>query len=57
MEMFIGALISVITIISYIEMRIGKELKPNSGTSIKDKVNKLETQMEMLLEHLKKDLT
>lgn len=51
---FVGALISVITIISYIEIRIGRELKPNSGTSIKDKVNKLETQMDMILEHIKK---
>lgn len=51
---FVGALVSVITIISYIELRIGKELKPNSGTSIKDKVNKLETQMDMILEHLNK---
>jgi hypothetical protein len=56
-ELFVGALLSVISIISYIELRVSKELRPNSGTSIKDKVNKLETQMEMLLEHLKKDLT
>jgi hypothetical protein len=56
-ELFVGALLSVISIISYIEIRVSKELRPNSGTSIKDKVNKLETQMEMLLEHLKKDLT
>lgn len=54
MEQFLGALISVITIISYIEIRISRELKPNSGTSIKDKVNKLETQMDMILEHLNK---
>lgn len=54
METFIGALISVITIISYIEIRIGKELKPNSGSSIKDKVNRLETQMEMIIQHLDK---
>jgi len=56
-ELFVGALLSVISIISYIELRVSRELRPNSGTSIKDKVNKLETQMEMLLEHLKKDLT
>lgn len=54
MEQFIGALISVITIISYIEIRIGKELKPNSGSSIKDKVNRLETQMDMILDQLNK---
>jgi len=53
-ELFVGALLSVISIISYIELRVSKELRPNSGTSIKDKVNKLETQMEMILEHLKK---
>ena len=52
MEIFIGAVISVFIIIGYIETRIGRELKPNSGSSIKDKVNKLETQVQMILDHL-----
>lgn len=51
-ETFVGALISVITIISYIEIRINRELKPNHGSSIKDQINKLAIQMEIVLKHL-----
>lgn len=54
-EVYVGAVISVIAIISYIELRISKELKPNSGSSIKDKVNKLEAQMETLITLLTKE--
>jgi hypothetical protein len=51
-EIFVGALISALALISYIELRIGRELKPNGGSSIKDKVNKLEAQVQMILDHL-----
>jgi hypothetical protein len=51
-EIFVGALISALALISYIEIRIGRELKPNHGSSIKDKINKLETQVQMILDHL-----
>lgn len=51
-EIFVGALISTIAIIGYIETRISKELKPNSGTSMKDQLNKLSTQVELILSHL-----
>jgi hypothetical protein len=51
-EIFVGALISAFALIGYIELRIGRELKPNGGSSIKDKVNKLEAQVQMILDHL-----
>ena len=52
MEMFIGSLISVITIISYIETRIKKEYKPNGGSSVKDQLNRLEKRVDELYIHL-----
>lgn len=51
-EIFVGALVSTIAIITYIETRISKELKPNSGSSMKDQLNKLSTQVELILTHL-----
>jgi len=51
-EVFVGALISTIVIITYIETSISKELKPNSGSSMKDQLNKLSTQVELILSHL-----
>jgi len=33
---------------------IESELKPNHGSSVKDKVNKLEGQIDLILEHLLK---
>jgi hypothetical protein len=51
-EIFVGALISAFALIGYIEVRIGREMRPNHGSSIKDKINKLETQVQMILDHL-----
>ena len=51
-EIFVGALVSVLSIIGFIELRINKELKPNGGSSIKDKVNILEAKVDLILEHL-----
>lgn len=48
----IGAIISVISVISYIEMRVKKELKPNGGSSIKDQLNRLEDRVNHLYDHL-----
>ena len=49
---FIGALISVITIIGYIETRINKQMKPNGGSSLKDQLNRLEARVDALYDHL-----
>lgn len=51
MEIFVGALLSVITIISYIETRVKKELKPNGGSSLKDQLNRLEDRVDTLYNH------
>jgi hypothetical protein len=48
----VGAILSVITLISYIEMRVKKELKPNGGSSIKDQLNRLEQRVDSLYDHL-----
>jgi len=48
----IGALLSVITLISYIETRIKKELRPNGGSSLKDQLNRLEDRVNELYSHL-----
>lgn len=48
----IGAILSVITLISYIETRIRKELKPNGGSSVKDQLNRLEDRVDALYDHL-----
>lgn len=50
----LGAILSVITLISYIEMRIKREFKPNSGTSVKDQLNRLEERIDHLYELLSK---
>lgn len=52
MEIFLGALLSVISIISYIETRIKKELRPNGGSSVKDQLNRLEDRVNTLYDHL-----
>lgn len=49
---FIGALLSVITIIGYIETRVRKEMKPNGGSSLKDQLNRLESRVDALYDHL-----
>ncbi len=51
-EVFVGALISALALIGYIEVRIGREMRPNHGSSMKDKLNKLETQVQMIIDHL-----
>lgn len=48
----LGAIISVISVISYIEMRVKKELKPNGGSSLKDQLNRLEDRVNHLYDHL-----
>lgn len=49
---FLASILSVITLISYIEMRIKKELRPNGGSSVKDQLNRLEDRVNMLFENL-----
>ena len=48
----LGALLSIITLISYIEMRVKKELRPNGGSSLKDQLNRLEDRVNELYSHL-----
>ena len=48
----LGAVLSVVTLISYIEMRVKKEIRPNGGSSIKDQLNRLEDRVNILYEHL-----
>ena len=48
----LGAILSVVTLISYIEMRVKKELKPNGGNSLKDQLNRLEQRVDELYRHL-----
>jgi hypothetical protein len=48
----LGAILSVISVISYIEMRVKKELKPNGGSSLKDQLNRLEDRVNTLYDHL-----
>jgi len=48
----LGAVLSVVTLISYIEMRVKKELRPNGGSSLKDQLNRLEDRVNTLYEHL-----
>ena len=48
----LGAVLSVISVISYIEMRVKKELKPNGGSSLKDQLNRLEDRVNHLYDHL-----
>lgn len=48
----LGAVLSVVTLISYIEMRVKKELRPNGGSSLKDQLNRLEDRVNVLYEHL-----
>ena len=52
MTTFIGALLSIITIIGYIETRVRKEMKPNGGSSLKDQLNRLEKRVDDLFHHL-----
>lgn len=49
---FLASILSVITLISYIEMRIKKELRPNGGSSVKDQLNRLEDRVNTLYENL-----
>lgn len=49
---FVGALLSVISIIGYIETRVRKEMKPNGGSSLKDQLNRLEHRVDALYDHL-----
>lgn len=48
----LAAILSVITLISYIETRIKKELRPNGGSSVKDQLNRLEERVNNLYDHL-----
>jgi len=48
----LGAILSVVTLISYIEMRVKKELRPNGGSSLKDQLNRLEDRVNELYSHL-----
>lgn len=48
----LGSILSIITLISYIEMRVKKELRPNGGSSLKDQLNRLEERVNTLFEHL-----
>lgn len=48
----LAAILSVITLISYIETRIKKELRPNGGSSLKDQLNRLEDRVNHLYDHL-----
>jgi hypothetical protein len=48
----LGAILSVLTVISYIEMRVKRELRPNGGSSVKDQLNRLEDRVNELYSHL-----
>jgi hypothetical protein len=48
----LGAVLSVVTLISYIEMRVKRELRPNGGSSLKDQLNRLEDRVNELYTHL-----
>jgi len=48
----LGAVLSVVTLISYIEMRVKRELRPNGGSSLKDQLNRLEDRVNELYSHL-----
>ena len=48
----LGAVLSVVTLISYIEMRVKKELRPNGGSSLKDQLNRLEDRVNEFYSHL-----
>jgi hypothetical protein len=48
----LGAVLSVVTLISYIEMRVKRELRPNGGSSLKDQLNRLEDRVNFIYEHL-----
>jgi hypothetical protein len=48
----LGAILSVLTVISYIEMRVKRELRPNGGSSLKDQLNRLEDRVNELYSHL-----
>lgn len=48
----LASILSVITLISYIEMRIRKESRPNGGSSLKDQLNRLEDRVNSLYDHL-----
>lgn len=52
MEIFAGALITVFALIGYIETRIHKEMKPNGGSTVKDQLNRLESRVDALYDHL-----
>ena len=48
----LGSILSVIVLISYIETRIKRELRPNGGSSVKDQLNRLEERVNNLYDHL-----
>ena len=48
----IGSVLSVIALIGYIETRIKKEFKPNSGSSVKDQLDRLESRVDKLYDFL-----
>jgi hypothetical protein len=48
----LASILSIITLISYIETRIKKELRPNGGSSLKDQLNRLEERVNNLYDHL-----
>lgn len=49
---FLASILSVLALITYIETRIRKEMKPNGGTSLKDQLNRLEARVDELYSHL-----
>ena len=48
----IAAILSVLSVIGYIETRIKRELRPNGGSSVKDQLNRLENRVDALYSHL-----
>lgn len=48
----IAVILSVLSVIGYIEARVKKELKPNGGSSLKDQLNRLEDRVNELYSHL-----
>ncbi len=48
----LASILSVLALIGYIETRIKREFKPNSGTSVKDQLDRLEARVDTLYDHL-----
>ena len=57
----ISIIVSILVLLGGLEVRVRnlvkiylKELKPNGGSSMKDQLNRLETQVDVLLQIMKK---